>query len=155
MMKLEQRWIRPFVGALMLSTPLGLVASDAPSTVEQKVTTQRYDDSELVKFPWGWIRWLMNSKVDPKAEMTMGIVQVEANQSNPFHLHPNSAEYVHVLSGSCEQFANGNWVTLKTGDTMRFPKGVPHKARTGNEPCRMMILYDTGTRQMVVVDEKK
>ncbi|MBM3889651.1 MAG: cupin domain-containing protein [Verrucomicrobia bacterium] len=126
------------------------VAKDAA-----KVTLQRYDDAEVVKFPWGWIRWLMNAKVDPKAEMTVGIVHIEPNQSNPYHMHPNSAEYIHVLSGSCEQFADGKWVPMKAGDTMRFAKGVAHMARTGNEPCRAMILYDTGTRQMVVVERNK
>lgn len=118
------------------------------------VTAQGFEEAEVVNFPWGWIRWLMNAKVDPKAEMTLGIVHVEPNQSNPYHLHPNSAEYVHVLSGSCEQWADGKWVSMKVGDTLRFPKGVPHMARTGKEACRMMILYDTGSRQMVVVDPK-
>jgi quercetin dioxygenase-like cupin family protein len=97
----------------------------------------------------------MNSKLDPKAEMTVGIVQVEPNQTNPYHMHPNSAEYVHVLSGSCEQLVGDKWAPMKAGDTIRFPKAVPHQARTGKEPCRMMIIYDTGERQMVVLDQKK
>ena len=115
---------------------------------------RRYEDAELVNFPWGWIRWMMNAQADPHAEMTMGIVQVEAHQTNPLHLHPNSAEYVHVLTGSCEQLVGDKWVPMKPGDTLRVPKGIVHQARTGSEPCRMMILYDTGTREMVLVDPK-
>ena len=119
------------------------------------VSMQRYDSAEVVKYPWGWIRWLMNAKVDPKAEMTVGIVQIEPNQSNPYHKHPNCTEYVHVLSGSCEQLVDDKWVPLKAGDIMRFPKGVPHMARTGSEPCRSMIIYDTGNREMVPLERKK
>lgn len=138
--------------ALLLTTaslPLW-AAPDAP-----EATMRRYEDAELVNFPWGWIRWMMNAKADPNAEMTMGIVQVEAHQTNPLHLHPNSAEYVHVLAGSCEQLVGDKWVPMKPGDTLRVPKGIAHQARTGSEPCRMMILYDTGTREMVLVDPKK
>jgi quercetin dioxygenase-like cupin family protein len=115
-----------------------LLASFAFAAPE--VTIQRYDNAEVVKFSWGWIRWLMNSKVDPKAEMTVGIVQIEPNQTNPYHMHPNCTECVHVLSGSCEQLVGDKWVPMKTGDTMRFPKGTPHMARTGKEPCRSMII---------------
>lgn len=158
-MNWKNDWIGLLAGSLMVALPLGVTGGEAPAPAvapdAKAVTSKRYEDVEVVKFPWGWIRWVMNSKIDPKAEMTMGIVQVEPNQSNPYHLHPNSAEYVHVLSGSCEQFADGKWVPMKEGDTMRFPKGVPHKARTGKDPCRMMVLYDTGTREMVVLDEKK
>ena len=141
----------------VLSATLAVAAGNPPKATPETsgVTMQRYDSAEVVKFPWGWIRWLMNSKVDPKAETTVGIVQIEPNQTNPYHMHPNCTEYVHVLSGSCEQLVGDKWVPMKTGDTMRFPKGMPHMARTGKEPCRSMIIYDTGDRQMVVLEQKK
>jgi len=78
---------------------------------------------------------------------------VEARQSNPLHVHPNSAEYVHVLSGACDHRLGDQWMALKAGDTLRVPKGVVHMARTAAEPCRLMVIYDTGTRQMVPVAE--
>jgi mannose-6-phosphate isomerase-like protein (cupin superfamily) len=45
------------------------------------------------------------------------------------------------------------WVTLKKGDTLRIPKDVPHKARTGKQACKAIITYDTGDRQFVEVKE--
>lgn len=116
---------------------------------------QRFDKVEKVAFSWGWIRWLMNAEVDPQAEMTFGIVHVEANQRNPMHLHPNSAEYLHVLSGSCKHLLGKEWLTLKAGDTIRIPANVPHMARTLDEPMRAVIVYNTGRRQMVAVEEGK
>lgn len=116
---------------------------------------QAFDKVEPQKFPWGWIRWVMNSQIDPDAEMTMGIVQIEPNQSNPLHIHPNSAEFLHVLSGSCEHRLGGKWLKLKTGDTLRIPKGVPHSARTKDESCRVLVVYNTGERKMVPVKEGK
>lgn len=108
---------------------------------------------EVLEFDWGWIRWLMNGKLDPDAEMTLGMVYIKPHQMNPAHLHPNSAEYLHVLDGSCEHMVGKKWVTLKKGDTLRIPKDVPHKARTGKQACTAMIVYNTGDRQFVEVKE--
>jgi quercetin dioxygenase-like cupin family protein len=118
-------------------------------------TLTRFEEAEVQKQPWGWIRWLMNSKIDPEAEMTLGVVHIDPGQANPLHVHPNSAEYLHVLSGSCEHRVGGKWVALKAGDTIRIPKGAAHSARTGREPCRVLVVYDTGQRQMVPVPEGK
>lgn len=142
-------------GWICLFALAAILAVGAQTPKESGVTLQRYENAELVKFSWGWIRWLVNSKTDPNAEMTVGIVHIEPNQTNPYHLHPNSAEYVHVLSGACEQLVGEKWVPMKAGDTMRFPKGVPHMARTGKESCRCLIMYDTGDRQMVVLERNK
>jgi quercetin dioxygenase-like cupin family protein len=72
---------------------------------------------------------------------------------NQLHIHPNSAEILHVLAGSCEHRRGSEWIKLKAGDTLRIPKNTPHMARTQNETFVAMITYDTGKRVMVPVDE--
>jgi quercetin dioxygenase-like cupin family protein len=116
---------------------------------------RQFARAEKVEYPWGWIRWLVNSETDPDAEMTFGIVYVKANQRNPMHVHPNCAEYLHVLSGSCEHLVGKKWLKLKAGDTVRIPVDVPHMARTLDEPMRAVIVYNTGKRQFVPVEEGK
>ncbi len=118
-----------------------------------KITVKEFDKVEVQKYDWGWIRWLMNSQLDPKSEMTFGIVYVKPNQSNPIHIHPNCEECLHVLSGSCEHLLGDKWIKLKKGDTLRIPLGVRHAARTGDESCRAVIVYDTGDRQFEPVGE--
>ncbi len=118
-----------------------------------KFTVQAFDKVQVQQYPWGWIRWLMNAEIDPDAEMTFGLVYIKPHQENPAHLHPNSAEYLHVLEGSCEHLVGDRWVTLKTGDTVRIPRNVPHRARTTDEACRAVITYNTGKRQFVAVGE--
>jgi quercetin dioxygenase-like cupin family protein len=149
---------RDLLCALAASTAAAAFSADGSFAAAEEtaaVSLQTFEKAKLQEFPWGWIRWLMNDEVDPKAEMTLGIVHVQANQSNPLHVHPNSAEYLHMLSGSCEHRMGGQWMTLKAGDTLRIPRGVPHMARTKNEPFRALIVYDTGRRQMVPVTEGK
>jgi len=114
-----------------------------------------FDQAEKVEYSWGWIRWMMSSKIDPGAEMTFGIVHVKANQTNPIHVHPNCAEYLHVLSGSCEHLLGDKWLKLKQGDTLRIPAGVRHGARTLDEPMRAVIVYSSGDRQFQEVEGPK
>jgi quercetin dioxygenase-like cupin family protein len=106
---------------------------------------------ETEKYPWGDIRWLMNGVIDPHAEITLGLVRFEPNQSNVLHIHPNSAEILYTLSGSAEHQAGGLSVLLKAGDTLRIPRGVPHQARSGDQGFTALIVYDTPTRIMVPV----
>jgi len=114
---------------------------------------QSFDKAEEVKYPWGWIRWLMSSKVNPESEMTFGIVRVNPNVVNPAHVHPNCEEHLHVLSGSCEHRVGKKWFTLKKGDTIRIPTGVAHQARTLKEPLLAVIVYSSGERQFELAEE--
>jgi quercetin dioxygenase-like cupin family protein len=116
---------------------------------------QSFDKAEKIEYPWGWIRWLMSSKIDPQAEMTFGIVYVKPHQRNPMHVHPNCAEYLHMLAGSCEHLVGDTWVTLKPGDTVRIPAGVRHVARTLDQPMRAVIVYSSGDRQFELVEDDK
>ncbi len=136
-------------GAFLL--PAGLSAAEG----EDEGHFQPYDQVEPENYPWGWIRWLMNGQIDPHAEMTVGIVEVAPHQTNTRHVHPNSAEFLHVISGSCEHALGARWIALKAGDTLRIPAGVPHQAHTGEQPCRSLILYNTPRRIMLPVTDPK
>jgi len=114
---------------------------------------QSFDRVEVQQHPWGWIRWLMNDKLDPNAQMTFGIVQVNAGRDNPLHIHPNCEELLYVLSGSCAHRIGDQTVTLKAGDLLRIPAGIPHAAKVlGDEPLNAVIVYSSGDRRFVLVD---
>jgi quercetin dioxygenase-like cupin family protein len=139
-----------------LATAAALALPELPAgAADDKTRLHRSEQVEPEKFPFGWIRWLMNGQIDPLAEMTMGIVHFEPNQTNVLHVHPNSAEFLHMLSGTADHLIDGKWVTLKAGDTLRIPKGVPHQARSTDQGYEALIVYDTPTRVMVPVKEAK
>ena len=164
--------LRPTLGrglALILIVAICVVTAGAAATGKKKrkpytppkidakaLTTmlQHFDKVEKEEHPWGWIRWLMNRKLDRKSKMTFGIVEVNADQKNPMHVHPNCEEHIYVLSGSCEHKIGSQTVTLKTGDVLRIPRGVPHKAETSKKgPMQAVIVYSSGDRQFEVVEE--
>jgi mannose-6-phosphate isomerase-like protein (cupin superfamily) len=103
-----------------------------------------------VQFPWGAIRWMMDSNIEPGAAQTFGIVQINAGQRNSLHSHPNCEEILYVLSGSCEHIVGSQKVALGPGDLIRVPTGVPHQAiAIGNEPLRAVITFSSGNRETV------
>jgi len=139
------------------SVPCDGKEPDARKAIDAKmlaVLVQSADKIEKQEFSWGWIQWLMNSKIDRKAEMTFGIVQLNAGQTNPLHVHANCEEQLYVLSGSCDHRIGDKSVVLKAGDVIRIPRGVPHKATTSKkEPMRAIIVYSSADRQFEVVEE--
>ena len=152
--------IRPTSRRRMLRTGVAAAAAlairQSPAVAaEDKTRVQRSEQVEVEKYPFGWIRWLMNGRIDPQAEMTMGLVHFEPNQTNMLHVHPNSAEYLHMLSGTAEHLVDGRWVTLKAGDTLRIPRGVPHQSRTKDQGYEALIVYDTPNRIMVPVNDTR
>jgi quercetin dioxygenase-like cupin family protein len=113
---------------------------------------QSFNSVKEVKYPWGWIRWMMNSEMDPGAEQTFGIVQINAGQRNPLHKHPNCEELLYVLSGSFENVMDGKTVVMHAGDIVRIPRNTPHQGiNNTKEPMRAIISYSSGTRQMVAL----
>jgi len=154
--------------ALLLIASIGLVAAgsaaaeDRPAKTSEKIDArslatmvQSFDKVEKIEYPWGWIRWLMSSKLDPKAEMTFGLVEINPGQRNPTHIHPNCEEILYVLSGSCEHWLGKEKCVLKAGDVIRIPTGVPHCARTfEKEGMRAVIVYSSADRQVQEVEEK-
>jgi quercetin dioxygenase-like cupin family protein len=139
--------------AAQAAEPAGATPARKATPQAGTPSLQKFDRVEVQEYPWGWIRWLMNDQLDPDAEMTFGMVYIKPHQTNPLHIHGNSAEYLHVIEGSCEHRVGDRWVTVQVGDTLRIPAGVKHNARTKDEACRAVIVYDTGKRQMEVVPE--
>ncbi len=143
---------RKFIATSAATTALLSGAGVASAAEEMKLSFAAYEKIPAIKFPWGWIRWVMNAEIDPKAEITVGIVYIEAHQANQLHVHPNSQEALHVLSGACEHQLGDRRDKLQAGDTLLIPKDVPHMARTQDSPCLTMVTYNTGKRIMVPVN---
>jgi len=135
--------------------------ASAPATTASISNTQeatqfsieKFDSVTEVKYPWGWIRWMMNSKLDPATSQTFGIVQIDPGKRNPLHKHPNCEELLYVLSGSFESVVGSRRVVLHAGDIIRIPPNVPHQGiNNTNAPMRAVISYSSGVRQIVTLE---
>lgn len=158
MISLGQNGMIVVAAALLFFSAQGLAAFGAEPAKAPQVDAamlarlvQSFDKVEKQEYPWGWIRWLMNADLDPQSTMTLGVVEVRAGQSNP--AHGNCDEILYVLSGSCEHRVGNEVVVLKAGDVMRIPAGVPHSAKTFDQPMRAVVVYNTGRREFTVVED--
>ncbi len=107
-------------------------------------------EERILELDWGKIQWLCGKEIDPDAEMTFGMVYINAGDKNTRHYHPNCEEIIFVLSGECDHSLGDEMFHLKPGMMLRIPRNVWHDATvTSWEPCRMIIAYSSGDRQTV------
>ncbi|TVY06560.1 cupin domain-containing protein [Paenibacillus cremeus] len=110
----------------------------------------KQEESRILNMDWGKIQWLCGKEIDPEAEMTFGMVYIEAGKENPRHIHPNCEEVIFLLSGECDHTLGNEVYHLKPGMMLRIPRNVPHNAKvTSWEPCRMIIAYSSADRQTI------
>ena len=102
--------------------------------------------------PWGSIVWLKSGSLDPGATMTVGMCRIKTGDVNQKHYHPNSDEVMYIISGTCSKKIGEQVFDLGPGDCVRIPKGEIHQARcTSAEPLTCILVYDTASRQVVLV----
>ncbi len=133
----------------------GAKIARSPGAGLPAIAVQSFDRAPEEKTPWGSLRWLMTSKIDPQSNMTLGIAELNPGKSNPLHVHDNCEEVIYILSGSCEQRVGERTVLMKAGDTLHIPAGVPHTARAlGDKPMRSVVAYNAGDRHFKALKGK-
>ena len=90
------------------------------------------NEGESLQFPWGSIKWLCNDQIDPEAEMTFGMVYLNAGEENPLHYRPNCEELLYILSGECDHRLDDDAFPMKEG--MMIPKFCTNKAEIEHSP---------------------
>ena len=60
----------------------------------------------------------------------------------PLHEHPNQEEYFYVISGEVRFALGDQRVTLRAGDSVLGPRGIPHTfAAVEGKPSHMLIAF--------------
>ena len=121
---------------------------------QRQATVVHVAEQQPLVFPWGAITWVCNQELDPETAMTFGLVEIGPGQKNALHYHPNCEEHLYVLSGECDHSLDGERYQLSAGSLIRIPEGARHDAvNRGTEPVRCVIVYSSGDRQTVMVEE--
>src|SRR3569833_1269455 len=67
----------------------------------------------------------------------------------PLHMHPHQEEYFYLISGEV-RFALGNErLTLKAGDSVLGPRGIPHSFAAGMGKPSLLLIAFTPAGKMV------
>jgi quercetin dioxygenase-like cupin family protein len=71
------------------------------------------------------------------------LAEIEPGTTVPRHTHPG-IENAYVIEGGFEQFAVQGQPEIgvpKAGDAFQVPAAVPHEAKTGSRPTRLVSTY--------------
>lgn len=115
---------------------------------------KRLDDTEIVKFGPDAIYQPIIGDDEGTTPVRTGIQTSQPGYAAPVHSHPYM-EILHILDGVAEAWIDGQEqgkVTLRRGDTVAIPPGVPHSFRVvGNEVLRLLGTHASPRR---IVDYK-
>jgi mannose-6-phosphate isomerase-like protein (cupin superfamily) len=68
------------------------------------------------------------------------MLEVPAGSMPPLHVHHGSDECFYVLRGEATVFMPGVERTIRPGDFLLAPRGIPHTYRVGDEPCHWLVV---------------
>jgi quercetin dioxygenase-like cupin family protein len=63
--------------------------------------------------------------------------------TTPIHQHENAEETLHILDGAVEAVIGGEHLVLTAGQTMLFPRKVPHRVITHGDQMARYIVVST------------
>ena len=106
---------------------------------------QQFGKVEPENYPWGWIRWLLNGQIDPKAEITLGLVEMEAepgeHAARPPELGRGASRHFRVARASRRQALGHTQGGRYPADSQRAC-GTRDARRRGSRPCLYTTLPD-------------
>ena len=93
------------------------------------------------------MEWLMETKLNPDADMSLARMTVAAGVTSELHHHTNCSETLHLVSGQVSQRIGDDWIVMNEGDTCLIKIGQLHQTQNlGETEAVLMIAYSAGER---------
>jgi quercetin dioxygenase-like cupin family protein len=68
------------------------------------------------------------------------MIEVAAGDMPPLHVHHTHDEGFLLLDGALSLFLPDREITLRAGEFVLAPRGIPHTYRVGDSPARWLVL---------------
>jgi quercetin dioxygenase-like cupin family protein len=114
------------------------------ATPQGEPGTSAGDDRLLDFHPGMKMRWeITRSTADTAGELFEATNWVGPEMGGPpLHVHPSAAESYEVLEGTLDVCVDGEWRTLRAGESAEVPAGVAHTLRNATaEPVRIVNVH--------------
>jgi len=100
------------------------------------------DEAERERLDWGGLAWLSRPQTTGAKALVVIEVSLAPGGGHAFHKHPRQEEVIYVVSGSIEQWLEGERRTLGPGDSIFIPSDTVHASfnRSGSEARLVAIL---------------
>src|SRR5258706_6598827 len=138
--------------SLRLAPHLGETAG-RPTTegAMDELKVVRLDETEVVKFGPDAVYQLILGDDEGTTPIRTGIQTSQPGYAAPVHSHPYM-EVLHILDGVAEAWVDGQEdrkVTLRRGDTVAIPAGVPHSFRVVGDDVLRLLGTHTSPKRIV------
>jgi quercetin dioxygenase-like cupin family protein len=112
--------------------------------MDQTTTTGKFvskADIMTDRLEWGDLAWVSRPSFTGSQQITEALVTLAPGYGHDFHRHPRQEEVLYLLSGSLEQWLEGDKRMLQPGDAMFVPRGVVHASfNVGTEDARFLVV---------------
>jgi quercetin dioxygenase-like cupin family protein len=101
-------------------------------------------DRRLDFHPGMEMRWeITRSTADTAGELFEATNWIGPGMAGPpVHVHPTAGESYEVIEGALDVCVDGEWRTLRAGESAEAPAGVPHTLRNAtNDPVRIVNIH--------------
>jgi mannose-6-phosphate isomerase-like protein (cupin superfamily) len=118
--------------------------SQATPPAGEGVATPASDDRRLDFNPGMEMRWeITRGAADTSGELFEATNWIGPGMAGPpVHVHPAAEESYEVVEGALDVFLDGDWRTLRAGESATAPAGVPHTLRNAtSEPVRLINIH--------------
>jgi quercetin dioxygenase-like cupin family protein len=85
-----------------------------------------FEETEVERLPGKTHHWYCKPGMVPDTNLLFVRAHLPPGSAHPFHYHPNLEEILYILSGSAEQWVEGEKRQLGPGDSVYLPAGVVH-----------------------------
>jgi quercetin dioxygenase-like cupin family protein len=99
---------------------------------------------ETTDFEWGSIGWTARPANVPECTGMCALdVTLLPGEGHDFHTHPDQQEFIYLISGSVEQWIEGDKMRLNAGDACFVPMNTVHASfvdADATEPARIVVV---------------
>ena len=78
-------------------------------------------------------------------------MDMPAGEMPPLHVHRDEDEGFYCLGGEITLYLPGESVTLRAGDFILAPRGIPHSYEVGADGCRALVSSTPGGFERFVI----
>ena len=95
------------------------------------------------------MRWEMTQTTDDTGGALLQATNWVGGRTGgpPVHVHPTAEESYAVIDGTADVFMDGTWRTLRAGESVTVPAGVPHTIRNSSpQPVELVNTHRPALR---------
>lgn len=102
------------------------------------------DERNLDFHPGMGMRWeITRSTADTGGDLFEATNWLDPHMPGPpVHVHPTAEESYQIIEGALDVCVDGDWKTVRAGETATVPAGVPHTLRNATgEPVQLVNIH--------------